>query len=74
MNLIVVCIVAFLTVMTLLSVLALVIRLLTRLFPEKPSAGTAAAGSVDAATLAAIQSSVHANIPGAQLLRVEPEK
>lgn len=68
MNLIVVCVVAFLTVMTLLSVLASVIRLLTHLFPDQPARETPI---VDAATVAAIQSTVQTQIPGAALIRVE---
>lgn len=69
MNLAVVCLVAFVTVMLLLSVLAGTIRLLTRFFDvpqEVPS-------SVDAATLAAIQAAVARNCPGAVVLRVEAD-
>lgn len=68
MNLIVVCIVAFLTVMTLLSVLATVIHLLTRLFPDQPAHEGPV---VDSATVAAIQSAVQAQFPGTALMRVE---
>jgi len=67
-NLIVVCIVAFLTVMTLLSVLASVIRLLTRFFPDQP---VHEGPVVDSATLAAIQAAVQQQVPGGRLVRVE---
>lgn len=67
MNLAVVCLIAFLTVMLLLSVLATVIRLLTRIFAEV----TDEASVVDAATVAAIQSAVAHQYPGACLLRIE---
>lgn len=68
MNLFVVCIVAFLTVMTLLSVLATVIRLLTRFFPDQPAHE---APVVDSATVAAIQAVVSQQVPGACLVRIE---
>ena len=64
----VVCIVAFLTVMTLLSVLATVIRLLTRFFPDQPAHENPV---VDSATVAAIQAAVSQQLPGACLVKVE---
>jgi hypothetical protein len=70
MELVVVCIVAFLTVMTLLSILASVIRLLTRFFPDQAARP---ARVVDAATIAAIQAAIHQAMPGGRLVRVELE-
>lgn len=67
MNLIEVCLVAFLTVMGVLSLLALAIRLLTRLAPvpvEEKDAG-------DPAMVAAVQASLQRIIPGARLIRME---
>lgn len=69
MNLAAVCLVAFLTVMVLLSVLALLIRLLTKLFdvPREESP------TVDAAMVAAIQAAVAQRFPVAAVIRIEPD-
>ncbi len=68
MNLVVVCLIAFLTVMCLLSVLAAVIRLLTRLFPVPVEADP----TTDAATVAAIELVVASRFPGHVVTRIEP--
>lgn len=69
MNLGLVCLVAFITVMFLLSVLALMIRLLTRLFPVPGETATA----TDAATIAAIETVVARRFPGCVVTRIEPQ-
>ncbi len=66
-NLILVCAVAFATVLILLSVLAGVIRLVTLVFPEK-------AEESDEAVLAAINTAVSTSIPGARVTRIEEIK
>lgn len=71
MNLIVVCAVAFLTVMLLLSALAFMIRLLTTVFPEPVPTES---GGIDPATAAAIDATVSRQIPGARLRRVESNR
>jgi len=68
-NLALVCLVAFLTVMLLLSVLAGTIRILTRVF----EVAREPASTVDAATVAAIQSAVARQFPGAAVIRIEPD-
>lgn len=55
---------AFTAVLVLLGALALVIRLLTSLFPGAPP-------SADAAVVAAIQSAVHQSLPGHRVTRIE---
>ncbi len=67
MNLIEVCLVAFLTVMGVLSVLALSIRLLTRFAPVPADPEEV----VDPAMVAAVQASLQRIVPGARLIRME---
>lgn len=67
MNLIEVCLVAFLTVMGVLSILALSIRLLTRFAPVPPEQKDAG----DPAMAAAIQAALQRIVPGARLIRME---
>lgn len=67
MNLLEACLVAFLTVMVVLSVLALSIRLLTRFAPVPPEPEN---GS-DPAMIAAVQAAVQQLAPGARLIRME---
>ena len=67
MNLLEVCLVAFLTVMGVLSVLALAIRLLTRLAPVPAEHEDAA----DPVMAAAVQTALQRIIPGARLIRME---
>jgi hypothetical protein len=66
-NLIEVCLVAFLTVMSVLSVLALSIRLLTRFAPVPPENKDHG----DPVMVAAVQASIQRVIPGARLIRME---
>jgi len=63
-NLIVVCAVAFVTVLTLLSILAGLIHLMTLLFPQPEEAS-------DAAVIAAINTAVSTAIPGARVTHIE---
>lgn len=63
-NLILVCAVAFATVITLLSILAGLIRLITFLFPEKTDES-------DPAVVAAIHTAVSTSIPGAKVTHIE---
>jgi hypothetical protein len=58
------CLLSFLAVFVLLSVLAIVIRLMTAIFPEKEA-------ETDLAVVAAIHSAVAAQIPGAQVTSIE---
>jgi hypothetical protein len=60
---------AFTAVLVLLGALALVIRLLTSLFPGAPPIA-------DAAVVAAIQAAVHQSLPGHRVTRIEalPER
>jgi len=58
------CLLSFLVVFILLTSLALVIRLVTALFPQK-AAGT------DAAVIAAIHTTVATQVPGARVTRIE---
>ncbi len=70
---------AFAAVVVLLAVLAGAIRLLSVVFPERsvlaaaptPTLG-AAASTLDAMTLAAIQVAVQRALPGGRVVRVEP--
>ena len=66
-NLIEVCLVAFLTVMGVLSTLALSIRLLTRFAPVPPEPE----GSADPVMVAAVQTALQRVAPGACLIRME---
>ncbi|MCB9652804.1 MAG: hypothetical protein H6729_01580 [Deltaproteobacteria bacterium] len=68
MNLLVVCLNAFAATIGLLSGLALILRGLVELFPEKPKAAT------DAAIVAAITSAVATAIPGARVTVIEEKK
>lgn len=66
-NLVEICLVAFLTVMAVLSILALSIRLLTRFAPvpaEEEDHG-------DPAMVAAVQTALQQIVPGARLIRME---
>ena len=61
------CILSFLVVFILLAFLAVVIRLVTALFPQK-------AVVTDAAVIAAIHTTVAAQVPGARVTRIEEIK
>lgn len=63
-DLITICLSAFVAVFILLSLLSLVMRLITTLFPDLRK-------RVDSATVAAITTSVREVIPGSQVTRVE---
>jgi len=63
-NLILVCAVAFATVLTLLSILAGLIHLITLMFPEKEKES-------DDAVIAAINTAVSTSIPGARVTNIE---
>lgn len=67
MNLLQICLVAFLTVMVVLSVLAVSIRLLTRFAPLPPENEDHG----DPMMVAAVQASIQRVIPGARLIRME---
>ncbi len=58
------CLYSFLAVFILLSVLALVIRLVTALFPAR-------SGGPDLAVISAIHTAVAAKIPGARVTHIE---
>lgn len=64
-NFILVCSLAFLTVFLLLGALAIAMRMITILFPERR------ASDVDAAVVAAIASSVATISPGARVVQIE---
>ncbi|HMO50196.1 MAG TPA: hypothetical protein PKE26_04940 [Kiritimatiellia bacterium] len=66
-NLLNVCLNAFVAVMALLSLLSLAIRGLIAWFPER------APDPPDAAIPAAINEAVHQWLPGARVTRIEPE-
>ncbi len=66
-DLVFICISAFLAVFVLLSVLAVVMRIILVLFPEKES-GT------DAVVVAAITSTVSAIYPGTRITKIEETK
>ncbi|MBK8012901.1 MAG: hypothetical protein IPK13_16290 [Deltaproteobacteria bacterium] len=70
-NLLVVCANAFAATIGLLSGLALILRGLVELFPEKPKE---AKDSTDAAMVAAITSAVATVIPGARVTLIEEKK
>lgn len=60
------CVASFVTVFTLLTFLALAMRVITLIFPQRASAA-------DAVTVAAISAAVNATYPGARLTRIEEE-
>ncbi len=64
-DLVFICISAFLAVFVLLSVLAVVMRLILVAFPEAKGGGT------DAAVLAAVSSTVSSIYPGTQITKIE---
>lgn len=66
-NLVQVCIVAFIAVMTLLLVMACAIAFLTRIFPVRKS-------GPDAAVLAAIHSAAAVAVPGSVVTSIIEEK
>lgn len=68
-NLLLVCLVAFVAVFVLLSVLALTMRGLMAILPERPTGDGA-----DPAVLAAITTATSAAFPGMQVKSVEEEK
>jgi hypothetical protein len=70
-NLGLVCAVAFATVMSILSILALTFRLLTYLFKEAPKLAVASDPTTDAATAGAIQAAVARAVPGGRVVRIE---
>jgi len=63
-NVLLCCVLSFLVVFILLGILAVVIRLVTALFPLK-------AGADDLASIAAIHSAVAVSVPGARVTRIE---
>jgi Na+-transporting methylmalonyl-CoA/oxaloacetate decarboxylase gamma subunit len=63
-NLVAVCGIAFAAVFTLLSLLAVVMQLITVVFPERKSI-------VDPPVVAAISSTVASLVPGARVTRIE---
>ena len=65
-NLLSVCVIAFVSVFALLSFLALAMRAITALFPERIA-------KVDPVIAAAISSTIATIIPGAQVTRIEEE-
>jgi hypothetical protein len=68
---------AFLAVFTLLAVLAGVMHVLTRLFPERPKPGAGAGpagGGPDAAVVAAISAAAAAAYPGLVVRHIEERR
>ncbi|MCK4657771.1 MAG: hypothetical protein KAT85_12085 [candidate division Zixibacteria bacterium] len=63
-DLVFICISAFLAVFVLLSVLAVVMRIILVLFPEKES-------GIDAVVVAAVTSTVSAIYPGTRITKIE---
>jgi len=66
-DLVFICISAFLAVFVLLSVLAVVMRIILVLFPEKES-------GIDAVVVAAITSTVSTIYPGTRITKIEETK
>jgi hypothetical protein len=66
-NLFAVCSLAFLTVFVLLGFLALVMHVITLVFPEKKA-------ELDSAVVAAVSSTVAQLIPGARVTKIEEEQ
>ena len=64
-NLLVICTTAFVAVFVLLSLLAVVMRLLIMVYPEKLAAGS------DAAMIAAVTAAVSIAYPGTKVSKVE---
>ncbi|RJQ59532.1 MAG: hypothetical protein C4530_09130 [Desulfobacteraceae bacterium] len=72
MNLLMICIASFAAVFVVLIFLALIMGLITRVFPEKrKAAAEAPAASDDAAVYAAIASTYMARFPGTRVSRIE---
>jgi len=71
-NLFLVCLNAFTAVLGLLWMLAIALRGLIELFPEKPAPQTdAAVPQTDAAVAVAIAAAANAIVPGARVTRIE---
>jgi len=70
-NLGVVCLVAFATVMTILSILAFTFRMLTHFFAVVPQPSVQSEPTTDAATAGAIQAAVTRALPGGRVVRIE---
>lgn len=68
MNLIAICMIAFIAVFTILASLAGVMRLITTLFPVRSGSGT------DSAVVAAISSAVTTIFPGARVTQIEEQR
>jgi ABC-type transporter Mla subunit MlaD len=66
-DLLVICAAAFVAVFLLLSLLAVVMRVLVAVFPEKPV-------GIDGATLVALSAAVSAVYPGSRITNVEETK
>ena len=64
-DLVVICVTAFGAVFTLLSLLAIAIRLLIMLFPKEIARG------IDPATLAAVTSAISAVYPGTKVTKIK---
>ena len=63
-NLLVICLIAFIAVITILALMAIVIHLLSIIFPERLS-------KVDPVVVAAISSTVTSLLSGARVTRIE---
>lgn len=66
-SLVLICLIAFIAVLGLLSILAGVIRLITVVFPVPGSTS-------DPAVVAAISTAVATTVPGAKVTRIEEQK
>jgi hypothetical protein len=67
LDLISACLIALISVFTLLTLLAVIMDLITRVFPARE-------GQVDPVIVAAISSTVASVIPGARVVRIEEER
>jgi len=64
------CVIAFVTVIFLLSFMAVVMAILTRIFPVPAKAPVAAAGGVDIGVESAIVQAVNTVFPGARVSKI----
>lgn len=70
-TLLAICLVALITVFILLGLLALVISLITRIFPAP---GSVSGGTDDAAMMAAIATAIAARHPSARISKIEEQR
>jgi Na+-transporting methylmalonyl-CoA/oxaloacetate decarboxylase gamma subunit len=70
MSVFAVCVIAFGTVLILLTFMAVVMKILTRIFPVPEAAQSAASAGTDAAVESAIAQAVTTAFPGAWLSRI----